>query len=104
MKAWPLVAANTHLYPGARLRLAANANAAAQPAWRAGEALLLEFSDGVVVPAALRRALADEIDIGVQAYRTASGTRIPPKNWRLRWLPPDDAAELAALKVVSRVP
>lgn len=103
MKAWPLVAANTHLYPGARLRVALPDSATDRPAWRGGNALVLEFSDGVVVAGTLHKVQADEVEIALHAYATASGTAIAAKNWRLRWLPAHDAASPPGLKVAARV-
>lgn len=103
MKAWPLVAANTHLYPGARLRVALPDSVTDRPTWRGGDALLLEFSDGVVVAGTLGQTHADEVEIALHAYATASGTAVAAKNWRLRWLPAHDAASPLGLQVAARV-
>lgn len=48
----------------------------------AGPECLVEFGDGVTIVAEWRHA-GDAIDLGIPAYRTAKGTRIEPRRWRL---------------------
>jgi len=64
-----LHAFHTHLYPGARGRVAPGA----------AEGLVqVLFSDSIVVPATLSGTR-----LCLSGYRTASGTRIAAKRWRL---------------------
>lgn len=66
-----------HAYPGCRLRVT-------EPSEGADDAAgLVEFSDGVVVPARFVRR-ADAITLHVAPYRTARGTHIVAKSWLLQ--------------------
>lgn len=49
---------------------------------KAGPECLVEFGDGVTVIAEWRRA-SEEIHLSVPAYRTAKGTLLKARNWRL---------------------
>lgn len=73
---------HTHAYPGCRLRLAESGGTH-------DAACLVEFSDGIVVPARFVRH-ADAITLHVPPYRTTRGTRILAKSWLLR---PDGAGD-----------
>lgn len=63
--------ADSHAYPGCRVTLA-----------EAGGDTLAEFSDGSTAPAMAERQGAGW-DIRIAAYRTARGTAITARNWRL---------------------
>ena len=63
-----LDAFHTHLYPGARGRITAPADGPAQ----------VRFSDGTRVPARLAGDL-----LTLAAHRTAAGTKIPERRWRI---------------------
>ncbi len=54
----------------------------------------VEFSDGTRAPAALHRA-GENWELDVAAYRTARGTAIAGRRWRMR-------AEGDGLKVIAR--
>lgn len=71
-----LRATSTHLYRGARLL--ATAGLPSGPA-----AAVIEFGDGVVVEAELLRSSADELALQVPAYRTAAGSDLAEKSWRV---------------------
>lgn len=47
-----------------------------------GPECLVEFGDGVTLVAEWRRA-GDAVDLGIPAYRTATGTWIAARGWRL---------------------
>ncbi|MFT3886678.1 MAG: TetR family transcriptional regulator [Arachnia sp.] len=71
-----LRASHTHLFPGAQLETDAVLD-------RPGPVLLL-FSDGVETAAELLLSPDDDdLVLDVPAHRTAAGTRIPEKVWRL---------------------
>ncbi len=78
---------HTHAYPGAKAKLHEAGTLAAGPC-------TVEFSDGTRVPAALHRA-GESWELDVAAYRTARGTAIAGKRWRMR-------AEGDGLKVIAR--
>ncbi|MFO7856263.1 MAG: hypothetical protein R6V44_13820 [Paracoccaceae bacterium] len=83
-----LAVAATHLYRGAALRpLTRTPDPPAE--------ILVEFSDGVAVPARLLPGLRLE----VAAHVTAKGTRIPAKAWALG----TDPARPGALKATARL-
>lgn len=63
--------ADSHIYPGCRATLA-----------EAGGDTLAEFSDGSTAPATAERQGADWV-VRIAPYRTARGTGIPGKGWRL---------------------
>ena len=67
---------HTHAYPGAKARPHDAQALAAGPC-------TVEFSDGVRVPATLHRA-GDGWELAIDAHRTARGTAIAGKRWRLR--------------------
>lgn len=71
---------HTHLYPSARIRIE-------DPETAAGAGLRLSFSDLAHASGQLlaREGLAWLIAVG--PYRTAAGTAIPAKHWRLEPLP-----------------
>lgn len=69
---------HTHLYPGAKGRVTAgSATAAETPA-------VLLFADGMRADARLSGSA-----LTVAGYRTAAGTRIASKSWRLSFDGPD---------------
>ena len=77
----------THAYPGAKAKLHEAGTLAAGPC-------AVEFSDDAQVPAALHRA-GENRELDVAAYRTARGTAIAGKRWRMR-------AEGDGLKLIAR--
>ncbi len=64
----------SHAFPGGRVVVEDDA--------KAGSKCLVEFGDGVTVIADWRRA-KDAIELSVPAYRTAKGTQVVARNWRL---------------------
>lgn len=83
---------HTHVYPGCKVRLSD------APGRKRGADCLIEFSDGVVVPGRYA-ASTDAIILRVPAHRTAKGTRIVAKSWRLE---PDGAG--GVWRVRERLP
>jgi hypothetical protein len=79
---------HTHAYPGAQANLHQAETLAAGPC-------TVEFGDGVMVPATLCRA-GDGWKLAIDGYRTARGTAIPGKRWRLQ-------AEGGLLKLGARI-
>ncbi|OJV02342.1 MAG: hypothetical protein BGO16_01980 [Nitrobacter sp. 62-23] len=47
-----------------------------------GPACLVEFGDGVTVIAECR-LVGDDIHLSIPTYRTAKGTQVAPRTWRL---------------------
>lgn len=81
-----LHAFHSHLYPGARGRVVSGT----------AEGLVqVEFSDGIVVPAMLSGTR-----LSLSGYRTASGTRIAAKRWRLAF---DRHADKRVFRVMKRL-
>lgn len=72
---------HTHAYPGCRVKIAQE---------RIVDEELAEFSDGVIVPCRHRRD-GDTILVTISPHRTARGTNISEKRWRL--LPDGEASE-----------
>lgn len=64
---------HTHGYPGCRVKIADNGIDGEE---------IAEFSDGVVVPCRHRRE-GDAIVLTISPHRTARGTNIGQKSWRL---------------------
>lgn len=75
-----LEATHTHLYPGHRGRISGLERIAELSS---GENCLVEFSDGSATPAKISRSATDW-RLGTDAYRTAAGTNIPARLWRIR--------------------
>ena len=88
-----LRATHTHLYPGHRGTISGLGQLADL---RTGDECTVEFSDGSAVPGTLR-----ESDGGWQlrtsAYRTAAGTDIAEKVWRILLEEDDDGATFLVL-------
>lgn len=70
---------HTHAYPGCRVRIAEEGVYGEETA---------EFSDGVIVPC-LHKREGDAIVLTISPHRTARGTDIGEKSWRLL---PDSAS------------
>lgn len=82
----PLIlrASSSHLYAGARLRLADSATADQLLHRReAGTAVILLFADGAEATAHLDRAPDGRLTLHVAAYTTARGTFISPRTWSI---------------------
>jgi hypothetical protein len=65
---------HSHAFPGGRVVV--------EDDRKTGPECLVEFGDGVTVIATWR-SVSDAIRLSVPAYRTAKGTQIAPRNWRL---------------------
>lgn len=65
---------HSHAFPGGRVVVEDDA--------KTGPECLVEFGDGVTVIAELRLS-RDAIYLSVPAYRTAKGTQVAARNWRL---------------------
>ncbi len=65
---------HSHAFPGGRVAVEDDA--------QSGPEGLVEFGDGATVIADWRRA-GDAIHLSVPAYRTAKGTEVAARNWRL---------------------
>ncbi len=81
--------ANTHAYPGCRVRLADEGNA---------DETLVQFSDGAIAQGRYSRD-AGAIRLTVMPYTTARGTGIVEKSWTLA---PDPKS--SGWKVKARLP
>ena len=79
---------HTHAYPGCRVKIAEE---------DVGDEELVEFSDGVIVACRHRRE-GDAIVLAIPAHRTARGTDIGDKTWKL--LP---EAKTGGWKVAARL-
>ncbi|MFT4001196.1 MAG: hypothetical protein QM684_13225 [Rhizobium sp.] len=66
--------ANTHAYPGCRVRLADEDNA---------DEIVAQFSDGTIAGARYSRDGSATIRLTISPYRTARGTDIAEKSWIL---------------------
>ena len=86
MRLWRLAAAGTHLYPGARLRCV---DPQEGPRLAAGDDVLVEFSDGNVVPASIAQTAPGAALLAVAAHATMRGAAIAAKQW---WLAPGGAS------------
>lgn len=75
-----LYATHTHLYPGHRGTISGLDHPADL---RTGDDCSVEFSDGSAVTATLRQS-DDGWQLHTSAYRTAAGTDIVEKAWRIR--------------------
>jgi hypothetical protein len=64
----------SHAFPGSRVLVEDDAEA--------GPKCLVEFGDGITVIAQWRK-LKDAIHLSVPAYRTAKGTQVVARHWRL---------------------
>lgn len=65
---------HSHAFPGGRLVVEDDA--------KPGPECLIEFGDGVIVIAEYRLA-GDAIHLSIPSYRTAKGTQVAARNWRL---------------------
>lgn len=65
---------HSHAFPGGRVAVDDDGTAA--------PACIVEFGDGVIVLAEWHRDAAD-ILLKIPAYKTAQGSEIGPKHWRL---------------------
>lgn len=65
---------HSHAFPGSRVGIEDDADA--------GPGCLVEFGDGVVVMAEWRRT-NHGFDLSLPAYRTARGTEVAARSWRL---------------------
>lgn len=81
-----LRATHTHLYPGHRGTISGLDRLAGL---RTGDDCTVEFSDGSAVPGTLRKS-DDGWHLHASAYRTAAGTDIAEKAWRIRLEEDDD--------------
>jgi hypothetical protein len=75
---WRIAANNTHLYPGARLRCL---DALAEQAFRDGDCVVVEFSDGMAVSGEVVAIGSRSMTLSMQQHSTAHGARIPAKRW-----------------------
>ncbi len=74
-----LEATHTHLYPGHRGKISGLAQIADL---QTGGDCLVEFSDGTAAPGRISKA-GDDWRLDLAAYRTAAGTEIAVKCWRI---------------------
>jgi hypothetical protein len=96
MPTWQLHASHSHLYPGARLRVQERPAAPVRPHWQAGDRVLVEFADQAVSAGAVRAVQDDAVELSLRAYRTAKGTAIADKAWRLQWVPGEPGLRVTA--------
>jgi len=82
---------DTHVYPGctAIIFFKIVPNGTVMP-------VTAEFSDGSIATAEVEQSGPEEILIHIDAYTTERGTRIPAKNWRLRYDNETDIWKVAA--------
>lgn len=89
---WRFAAGNTHLYPGARLRLLDVAGGDDGTAPQAGDTLAVEFADLGVVHGRVRSAQRDSFVAAMRGHTTARGTAVAPRVWQIVF---DPAAGIA---------
>jgi len=95
-----LEATHTHLYPGHRGKVSGPTQV---PDLQAGGDCLVEFSDGSVTPARISES-EDGWQLRTDAYRTAAGTDIAEKCWRVVLGEVGDHVEFRILKKVACPP
>ena len=94
---WRFSASNTHLYPGARLRIVGATGA--RPA--RGDAVTIEFADLGIATGNVAAVADARIVLALAAHTTARGTRIGAKKWTIG---ADAAAgDANAFKVIGRL-
>ena len=93
---WRFSANNTHLYPGAMLR---SLDAPGEARLSAGDELLVEFSDGIVVSGQLLQAEPNAAVLQVPSYHTQRRTKVAERTWRL--VP---GGEAGLVRVQKRLP
>lgn len=81
-----LEATHTHLYPGHRGKISGASRIADIPA---GGDCLIEFTDGSAAAARILRC-GDGWQLDTEAYRSAAGTDIVEKVWRIQFEEIDD--------------
>ena len=69
---------HTHVYPGGHAHLSG-----ADVTARSDAPCVVEFSDGIVLPATCS-LVADAVLLRLPAYRTTRGTQIEPNGWMLK--------------------
>ena len=92
-----LQATHTHLYPGHRGTISGLGHLADL---RSGDDCAVEFSDGSAVHGTLRKP-DDDWQLHISAYRTAAGTDIAEKVWRIRVEEDDDRVTFIILGKAS---
>ena len=90
MTPWRLRAANTHLYPGARLRGTLPATQ------RGGYPVIIEFADGALATGQVEDTDADGPTLALDAWVTRRGALVTPRRWRLRPAPAADPSSAPA--------
>lgn len=93
---WRFSTNDSHLYPGALLR---DLDASREVPLSPGDELLVEFSDGVIARGRLLEVGSDAVVLQMPLYRTARGTEVQARTWRI--LPGD---EPGLMKVSKRLP
>lgn len=93
---WRFSANDSHLYPGALLR---DLDASREARLSSGDELLVEFSDGVIARGRLLEVGTDAVVLQMPLYRTARGTEVQARTWRIV---PGDESDL--MKVSKRLP
>ncbi len=86
---------NTHLYPGALLRVPDDDDPSAP---LAGDEAVIEFSDGVTVHARWLEVDADGFALEMPAWRTERGAEVEARSWRVT-----RGDETGVLKVRTRI-
>ncbi len=77
---WRFSANDTHLYPGALLR---SLDTPGTERLSAGDALLVEFSDGMSAGGRLLDAQPDRAILQLPSHRTQRGTVVAARTWRI---------------------
>ena len=90
-----LRAANTHLYPGAKLV------ALARPRLRAGDRVIVEFADLGAANGRVERR-DDRVVLAVEAHRTARGADVAARAWVVERSREKDADGGSRWRVVGR--
>ena len=89
-----LQASHTHLYPGHRGKVSGAAQIADLPA---GRNCLVEFADGSAAAARISKS-GNAWQLDTKPYRTAAGTDIAAKCWRIGLRDKDGRIEFRILK------
>ena len=93
---WPFSADNTHLYPGALLR---SLDAPSAARLSAGDELLVEFSNGIVVGGRLLQVEPHAAVLQMPAYRTRRRNAVATRTWRIA-----PCGEAGLVRVQERLP
>lgn len=97
---WHFRATNTHLYPGARLRL----SEAGRGAPAVGDTVLVEFADLRAASGRIGKHDGERLRVDMQSHCTARGTPVSAKSWSIEPLCGHDGDAAGEWRVAERAP